>query len=460
MPCNKKRRGKDDADETTLNRRRGPRRFISVALLSVAVSSVAVAYAQRAHAPAQAREPEGETPAVFRRFAGQVVKVQVTEIRSGAKTVTGSGFFVSAAGHIMTNYHVVSDLVRSPKHYRAELVDSSGTTRAVTVVAVDVVHDLAVLASGAAAPRFFELGPLSIAQGLRLYSLGHPGDLGIAIVEGTYNGSLPHTLYPRIHFTGSINPGMSGGPTITIAGRVVGVNVATSGNQQSFLVPVDDAARLLRQALAAAPRPADSLLADVGHQLLGYPQEYLSRLFADSLPTVVLGSLRVPTRPASFFNCWGDADEHDDEPWETVHHYCSTDDDVFLTGDESTGIIDFQHDLITSDELGSLRFHALYTHEFRRLGMDWQLDDDDSDDLTGYECREANVRGAGGVLFKTEFCARAYRKLPGLYDVVVRLGAMGRPQEGLISTITMSGVSFANARTMTKRYIDAFRWTG
>ena len=68
------------------------------------------------------------------------------------------------------------------------------------------------------------------------------------------------------------------------------------------------------------------------------------------------------------------------------------------------------------------------------------------------------MRGAGGVLFKTEFCARAYRKLPGLYDVVVRLAALGRPREGLISTMTMSGVSFANARIMVRRYTDAFRW--
>ena len=277
--------------------------------------------AQRARqAPSAAPEPEGETPAVFRRFAGQVVKVQVVEVRSGAKTVTGSGFFVTAAGHVLTNYHVVSDYVRTPGHYRAELVDSTGETKPVSVVAVDVVHDLAVLATGQPAAHFFALEPVSIAQGLRLYSLGHPGDLGIAIVEGTFNGRLPHTLYPRIHFTGSINPGMSGGPTITLAGRVVGVNVATSGNQQSFLVPVDDATQLLPRALASPPRPADSLLAAVGNQLLAYQETYLQRLFKDSVPPVTLGSLKVPTRPASFFNCWGDADDHGDEPWETVHH--------------------------------------------------------------------------------------------------------------------------------------------
>lgn len=418
--------------------------------------------AHRAAEPAQEPADGGETPAVFRRFAGEVVKVQVVEGRSGAKTVTGSGFFVTPQGHVITNYHVVSDLVRKPQRYHAELIDSAGETRRVTVVAVDIVHDLAVLATGTAAAHWFSLAPLQIAQGLRLYSLGHPADLGIAIVEGTYNGRLPHTLYPRIHFTGSINPGMSGGPTITLAGQVIGVNVATSGNQQSFLVPVDDAAALLRAALAAGPRPVDSLLSDVDHQLLGYQDTYLRKLFTGPVPTVDLGGVQVPTRPAAYFNCWGDSDpEGAEQPYEVVHHYCSTDDDVFISGDESTGIIDFQHDLLTTDELNTFRFHSLYTHEFRSLGQDWELDSEGAEDLTGYRCRSGNVRPAQGhAVLKTIFCARAYRQLPGLYDVVFRLAVLGRAKVGLLSTLTMSGVTFPNAQSMVRRYLGAFKWTG
>ena len=411
---------------------------------------------RRAHRASE--EDGGETPAVFRRFASQVVKLQVVETSSGAKEVTGSGFYVSAAGLVLTNYHVVADLVHEPERYRAELIAPSGATHPVRVVTVDVVHDLAVVATGAHPPGFFRLAPVSVAQGLRLYALGHPGDLGLSIVEGTYNGRLPHTLYPRIHFTGSINPGMSGGPTITLEGRVVGINVATSGDQQSFLVPVDDAVALVARAESHPPRPADSLLADVGRQLLEYQDHYLARLFADSVPTVTLGGWRLPTQPADIFNCWGDADREEGRPYEIVHHYCSTDDDVFLSADQSSGIIEFEHDLVTAEHVNRIRFHSLYTREFRSLAGDWDLNTEEDEEVTGYRCRSGNVRH-GRLVAKAILCAQRYKRLPGLYDVVFRLATLGRPHSGVLSTLTLSGVSFANAQRVIRRYVEAIAWT-
>ena len=431
--------------------RSGPSRFLLLAT-PAALALGATPVLQRRSAPRPA--DDGATPAVFRRFAAQVVKLQVIETSSGAKEVTGSGFYVTADGLVVTNYHVVADLVHEPERYRAELIAPSGATRPVRVVTVDVVHDLAVVATGQRPSGSFRLAPVSVAQGLRLYALGHPGDLGLSIVEGTYNGRLPHTLYPRIHFTGSINPGMSGGPTITLDGRVVGINVATAGNQQSFLVPVDDAVALLARAQAGPPRPADSLLADVGRQLLAYQDRYLAALFADSVPTVTLGGWRLPTRPADIFNCWGDADREEDRPYEIVHHYCSTDDDVFLSSDQSSGIIEFEHDLVTAAALNRVRFHALYTREFRSLASDWDLDAEGDDEVTGYRCRTGNVRH-GRLVAKAILCAQRYRRLPGLYDVVFRLATLGEARSGVLSTLTLSGVSFGNAQRVIRRYVTS-----
>lgn len=428
----------------------------ALALAGVLLAAGAAGALQR-RAPALPPNDGGETPAVFRRFAAQVAKLQVVEVRSGAKQVTGSGFFVSPDGLAITNYHVVADLVHDPDKYRAELLGSGGRTTPVRVLAVDVVHDLAVIRTGSAPSDWFRLAPVSIVQGLRLYALGHPGDLGIAIVEGTFNGRLPHTLYPRIHFTGSINPGMSGGPTITLDGRVVGINVATAGNQQSFLVPVEDAIALLARARGAAPPPAESLLADVGRQLLAYQDIYLAHLFADSVPTVRLGGWRLPTEPTDIFNCWGETDDGPDQPYTITHHYCGTGDDIFLSSEQSSGIIEFEHDLVESDELGLFRFSALYTRELRSLATDWGLDREGDEDVSGYRCRAGNVR-QGTLKGKAVLCLRAYKRLPGLYDAVFRLATLGGRRSGVITTLTLSGVSVANAERVVRRYVAAIGW--
>lgn len=87
------------------------------------------------------------TPDVFRRFSDRVVKIQVFATRSSAKAELGSGFYVDGAGTIVTNYHVISKLINEPGRYRAELTDAHDATAPVTVVAIDVVNDLAVLSS-------------------------------------------------------------------------------------------------------------------------------------------------------------------------------------------------------------------------------------------------------------------------------------------------------------------------
>src|SRR3989339_1364021 len=78
-----------------------------------------------------------ETQKVFGKYSDHVVKIQVVEKDSGAKAVIGSGFFVDPEGRIVTNYHVISKLVLHPDRYRAELVETAGSTRVLSVIGVD-----------------------------------------------------------------------------------------------------------------------------------------------------------------------------------------------------------------------------------------------------------------------------------------------------------------------------------
>lgn len=385
---------------------------------------------------------------VYRRFAPRVVKIQSVEQSSGAKSAIGSGFFVSAEGHVVTNYHVISELVNFPDRYRVELIDGGDTTRAVAVQAIDVVHDLAVLKVDSAGDPWFPLAPVQVDRGTRLYSMGHPHDLGLSIVEGTYNGLLEHTLYPKIHFTGSINPGMSGGPAVDAAGDVVGVNVSTAGEGISFLVPVERVIALVEEARRPGYQPPDSLLRTVGEQMLAYQDRYLAQLFTDSTPTLALGGYRVPTKPAPFFKCWGDASHGTSYPYATIAHQCSTDDYIFISGDQWSGVLEFKHSVYTTDELNRVRFYSLLTREFAGEGLGEQ----DREFVTPQRCVVDNVRQRTLVL-KTVFCTRRYRKLPGLYDAFFKAVTLGLPGRGLVTSLTLSGVTFENARRVVERYL-------
>lgn len=406
--------------------------------------------------PARAAVPD--TQSVFDRFAAAVVQLRVVETGSGAKAVIGSGFYAGEPGDIVTNYHVISKLVQHPDRYRAERVGRDGTAAPVRVLAIDVVHDVAVVRAEQPGPTTLRPVTAPPPQGTRLYSLGYPHDLGLSIVEGTYNGFLDHTLYEKIHFTGSINAGMSGGPTISADGGVVGINVSTAGNQVSFLVPAVRAEALLAQVAAPGYAPPADWLAVVRRQLLDYQDAYFARLLEGPLPTESFEHFSLPGKIAPFFKCWGDAQRREKQRHQLVSHTCSTDDYLFISGDHLSGVIEYRHSVLTSKDLNPFQFFSLYSQHFGAGGdslFGWMGAEDE---VTRYRC-ETRVVEHDDTPLKAVFCLRGYRKLPGLYDAVLKAAVLGGSRAGAETSLTLSGVSFENAQRLAKRYLEAIAWT-
>lgn len=403
---------------------------------------------------AQAQTMPGTTPEIFKQFSEYVVKIEVVETGSSAKAATGTGFFADASGRIVTNYHVISKLVHSPERYRIDVIDVAGATTVATVLGVDVVFDLAVLRTQRQPKGHLIFESKPVEQGTRLYSLGHPRDLGLSIVEGTHNGLLKHTLYPKVHFTGSLNPGMSGGPTLTQAGKVVGINVATEGNQISFLVPAERAMSLLDKTAKGATPAAAGFLADVGKQIYDNQARYLAGMFDAKTPRVVLAPYDLPTKPTEFFRCWADALRRKELPYVSVTHDCSTDDYIFVSSEQSSGIVRFYHQLLSTGELNPARFFTLYSGQFQ--GGNAAMFGNE-EEVTPFRCQTRNVATAQGKL-KGVLCARQYVKLPALYDAVFRAATLGSRNAGLVSTLSLSGVSFDNVQALSRRYMENLKW--
>lgn len=394
------------------------------------------------------------TQDIFKQYSEQVVKIEVVETGSAAKASIGTGFYASAAGDIVTNYHVISKLIHTPDRYRIEVFDGSGQSAQATVLGVDVVYDLTVLRTSRRPRSFLALESKPLEQGTRLYSLGHPRDLGITIVEGTYNGLLKHSLYPKVHFTGSLNPGMSGGPALTHAGRVVGVNVATEGEQISYLVPAERVVALLkRTANASTPAPA-AFLPEVGKQLQTNQARYLEGLFSPATPSIAVGPYSLPTRPAEFFRCWADALRRKELPYVAVTHDCSTDDYLFVSSEQSSGIVRFYHQMLSTQELNPTQFFTLYSGQVQ-AGNTAVFGNEE--EVTSFRCQTRNVRTQTGKV-KAILCARQYVKLPGLYDAAFRVAALGSRNAGVVSTLSLSGASFENIQLLTRRYLERIQW--
>src|SRR5688500_20223166 len=126
---------------------------------------------------------------------------------------------VTAGRRIVTNSHVVAQAVLHPRQYRLEYLASDGRTGPLHILAIDVRNDLAVVAA-----EGLELPPLRLrseipAQGERAWSIGFPLNLGLTITEGVANGLVEASIVQRIHYTGAINRGMSGGPALDTPGR-------------------------------------------------------------------------------------------------------------------------------------------------------------------------------------------------------------------------------------------------
>ena len=394
-----------------------------------------------------------DTAEVYATWRDRIVQIQVIDRQADSKAGIGSGFFAGQPDWVVTNYHVIAELVNESGRYRSRYLAEDGREGELQLLAVDAVHDLALLKTDGLERKALDLATDAPPKGTRLWSLGYPFDIGLTIVEGTYNGQLEKSLYEKLHFTGSINPGMSGGPTLNHNGEVVGVNVSTAGNQISFLVPVHYVAQLV-SSVGGGPVSEESLNKRVAGQLLDNQQHIVDRLLAGSVPLTRLNGYSAPAGLASFINCWGNSHEDEENNLAFVFYRCQSTDDIFLSTSLKTGIIQYQHDLISTDSLGAMRFYRQLEKRgyYPRLRLDG-----DEQSVSNYECQDGFVDQAR-LSLQVTYCVRSYRKLAGLYDGFMSTTSLVDNREALQSTLVLAGFNWENLNLFFKRFLDAYSW--
>lgn len=182
---------------------------------------------------------------LVKRSADAVVLI-VTSDSNGQETALGSGFFVSADGEIVTNFHVIEGA-----HSAVVKVPSGAFFPVSGVLASDPDGDLAIIKVSGNNLPFLNLAVANkLSVGDHVVAIGSPLGLEETVSDGVVSAFRVEAQDKRrIHTTAPVSPGNSGGPLLDMRGVVVGVITRRGGSQEgenlNFAIPSDEVESLL-----------------------------------------------------------------------------------------------------------------------------------------------------------------------------------------------------------------------
>lgn len=200
-------------------------------------------------AQAQETSMKGHVPSfapLVKRVRGAVVKVKSEVIRESRGSMrsfedffrrrgrsrrrqpvigTGSGFFISNDGYILTNNHVVKDAVK------VTIIDINEKEYTAKKIGLDPKTDLALLKIKGNNFPYIELGDSDALEvGEWVLAIGNPLDQDLSVTSGIVSAKgrnlqgLDVDFQNFIQTDAAINRGNSGGPLINMDGKAVGIN--------------------------------------------------------------------------------------------------------------------------------------------------------------------------------------------------------------------------------------------
>jgi tetratricopeptide (TPR) repeat protein len=191
------------------------------------------------------------TEDVFKAARSAIVEI-VTQDKSGAPLLTGSGFFISNDGKLVTNRHVVEGAAAI-----LAKTEQGGFFVCKGVLAEPKDADIAILKFEANNVPFLTLASdPHLSPGQRIVVIGNPLGLEGSVSEGII--SAIRTDQGLVQITAPISPGSSGSPVMTEDAKVMGVATLQSerGQNLNFAIPVqivNAALAGIDQKNAAAP---------------------------------------------------------------------------------------------------------------------------------------------------------------------------------------------------------------
>lgn len=184
-----------------------------------------------------------QAPALTEEEAKQLIEIS-----------SGSGFFVSEDGYVLTNRHVVDE-----KGGVLFVVTNDGKELPAKLIDTDPFQDVAVLqVEGSGFPTVSLGNSENIQIGQTVIAIGNTlSEFRNTVTKGVISGinrrvsagsaAAADVIEQAIQTDAAINPGNSGGPLINLRGEVIGINTAVSvqGEAIAFSIPINQAKRAI-----------------------------------------------------------------------------------------------------------------------------------------------------------------------------------------------------------------------
>jgi len=167
--------------------------------------------------------------------------VRVATSRRGQPGGIGSGVVISPDGLVLTNSHVIHG------HREVGLTDTEGRVMEARLIGEDLDTDLALLRVTAA--RQLTAAPVGDSKLLRrgqiVIAIGNPLGFEFTVTTGVVSAlgrsirsANGRTIEDVIQTDAALNPGNSGGPLVSSAAEVIGINTAIISGAQGICFAV------------------------------------------------------------------------------------------------------------------------------------------------------------------------------------------------------------------------------
>lgn len=173
--------------------------------------------------------PSSSTP----DYADVVERVMPAIVMIKTDVGTGSGFFVSSKGEILTNFHVIRDATH------IAVTPRGGRPSTALLKDYDSTKDIALLKVNASNSPYLRISGELPRQGEAVMAVGNPRGYEGTVSNGIISAFRQNNTW--IQFTAPISPGSSGGALINMRGEVVGMptKLRTDGQNLNFAIAPD-----------------------------------------------------------------------------------------------------------------------------------------------------------------------------------------------------------------------------